>query len=585
MVNIRTFPYFSDHEVSKRTMLELIFNSTDFFEYLHMTTNDSVTPWILDFFVNPPSDGHWIKIKDSQYDIDDILKYQTLINVLDDEAKRFPTEPSLRWQNMNPLWDRAATRLVSNVEYKKVYLKAMYEQTLKEGAQYLETRKNFGEAEMLYEIDPTDTTGDGKKYLDNNEGALEINITLQVLEEFQKVHPEFIGHRRITYSVRVLDPEVIKDDMRRAVKLHNLFPDHFIGYDMVAEEDGGNSLQYYLKQFLELYKAETADSAVPLYLHTAETNLPADLIPSPNDNDPVATIENIYDAILLGAKRIGHGLGVFKHPYLMKLLKDNDVAVEVCPVSNQILGFVPDLRSHPAQNYYHNGIPIVLGADDPGTFGVDSFAIDWYEIYLAWGLDLGDLRTIARNSLDYSGMSDIDKDYAINNKWLPAWNSFINDIYDEACDAELKHLEPLFASVLPTLGATTGTTKVHIFGRHFERAICQDVTCHFGNVKSSSSKYISNIHILCEAPDVSTMRHKLYAGDDDIIFDSKTGDILVEIKINLGDNIIREVGQNFTYKYASLISTTPSPNTGSGITSQGSFGTLLAFIFAYMFLV
>ncbi len=253
----------------------------------------------------------------------------------------------------------------------------------------METRKNFGEGELLYEMDPSDITGDGKKYLDNNEGELEINITLQVLEEFQKDHPEFIGHRRIMNNVRVVCPEDVTDNMRLAVKLHNLFPDHIVGYDMVAEEDGGNSLQYYLKQFLELYKAETAEISIPLYLHTAETKWPADLISSPNDDDPVATIENIYEAILLGAKRIGHGLGFFKHPYLMKLLKDNDVAVEVCPVSNQILGFVPDLRSQPAQNYYHNGIPIVLGADDAGTFGVDSFAIDWIEIYLAWGLNLG----------------------------------------------------------------------------------------------------------------------------------------------------------------------------------------------------
>ena len=35
--------------------------------------------------------------------------------------------------------------------------------------------------------------------------------------------------------------------------------------------------------------------------------------------------------------------------------------------SNQILGFIPDIRNHPAAHYLRAGVPIVLGADDPGS--------------------------------------------------------------------------------------------------------------------------------------------------------------------------------------------------------------------------
>ena len=84
-----------------------------------------------------------------------------------------------------------------------------------------------------------------------------------------------------------------------------------------------------------------------------------------------------------------------KHPYLLNLIKEQGIAIETCPVSNQILGFVADLRNHPAVNYIRHGIPIVLGPDDPGTFGYDHFTIDWYEAYMAWGLDLLDLKNIA----------------------------------------------------------------------------------------------------------------------------------------------------------------------------------------------
>ena len=38
------------------------------------------------------------------------------------------------------------------------------------------------------------------------------------------------------------------------------------------------------------------------------------------------------------------------------------------PFSNQILGFTPDIRNHPAIHYSRSGIPIVLGSDDPGSY-------------------------------------------------------------------------------------------------------------------------------------------------------------------------------------------------------------------------
>ena len=45
---------------------------------------------------------------------------------------------------------------------------------------------------------------------------------------------------------------------------------------------------------------------------------------------------NIVDAILLNTTRIGHGYALSKHPQLMKLVKDRNIAIEVCPISNQV---------------------------------------------------------------------------------------------------------------------------------------------------------------------------------------------------------------------------------------------------------
>ena len=56
------------------------------------------------------------------------------------------------------------------------------------------------------------------------------------------------------------------------------------------------------------------------------------------NNDETSALNNIYDAIIFKSHRIGHGLGIFKHPNLYQFLKKRNIAIEVCPASNQILG-------------------------------------------------------------------------------------------------------------------------------------------------------------------------------------------------------------------------------------------------------
>lgn len=60
--------------------------------------------------------------------------------------------------------------------------------------------------------------------------------------------------------------------------------------------------------------------------------------------------QNLYDAILLGSKRIGHGFGLAMHPHLVDIVKKQKICVECCPISNNVLGYVRDLRCHPIRS-------------------------------------------------------------------------------------------------------------------------------------------------------------------------------------------------------------------------------------------
>lgn len=204
--------------------------------------------------------------------------------------------------------------------------------------------------------------------------------------------------------------ERIAQMLTRALAQRAENPDRVKGFDLVEEEDRTHTNLFYVEELLAARRqAEQRGITLPLYLHSGESNW--------------AENENLYDAILLGARRIGHGLALIKHPLLMEIVKARDIAIEVCPISNQILGYVPDLRNHPAVSYINAGLPVVLSPDDPAIMR-HSFSHDFYQAFMAWGLDLRDLKQLAMNSLLHSAM-DVDEKKRALASWQKRWAAFV----------------------------------------------------------------------------------------------------------------------------------------------------------------
>ena len=83
--------------------------------------------------------------------------------------------------------------------------------------------------------------------------------------------------------------------------------------------------------------------------------------------------ESVRDAVLeLGAERIGHGTSSIQDKYLMDLLRDRAVPLEICPTSNVITGkYVRSYEEHPIKEFLGRGILATLNTDDPVLFDVE----------------------------------------------------------------------------------------------------------------------------------------------------------------------------------------------------------------------
>ena len=74
--------------------------------------------------------------------------------------------------------------------------------------------------------------------------------------------------------------------------------------------------------------------------------------------------EDLGDAVLLGSKRIAHGLSLAKHPHLTQLVKQNNICIELLPGKNLALGYCTDMRTHPARALLTKGIKCSINPTD-----------------------------------------------------------------------------------------------------------------------------------------------------------------------------------------------------------------------------
>ena len=136
--------------------------------------------------------------------------------------------------------------------------------------------------------------------------------------------------------------------------------------------------------FADLYK-EARDRGLRLTAHAGETCGP----------------ESVWQALEIGAERIGHGIRSIDDPKLVAHLRDHQIPLEVCITSNVCTGAVASLEAHPVRRLFDAGVPIVLNTDDPALFRC-TLTSEYDLARREFGFTESELATVAANGFKFA---------------------------------------------------------------------------------------------------------------------------------------------------------------------------------------
>ena len=203
-----------------------------------------------------------------------------------------------------------------------------------------------------------------------------------------RANTEFgITSKIIMCFLRHLDEEQCFEVLNHAVR----HKDKIIGVGLDSSEKGNPP-----QKFKNLFEAAIKEDFLTV-AHAGEEGPP----------------EYIWDSLnLLKVKRIDHGVQCLKDEKLVEKLRQNNIPLTVCPLSNIKLCVFDKLENHNLKKMLDKGLRVMVNSDDPAYFG-GYLNTNLIETAKALQLSLEDIKILIQNSFKSSFLDEKTK-----NNWL-----------------------------------------------------------------------------------------------------------------------------------------------------------------------
>lgn len=170
----------------------------------------------------------------------------------------------------------------------------------------------------------------------------------------------------------------------------------YLNKGVCALDLAGDEAKYPTSNYIRYFDIAKKES-IPFTIHAGEAS----------------DAKEVEVAIKMGAKRIGHGIHSINDENVIKLIKDNNILLEICPTSNIQTNAIDTYKNHPIKILYKKGVEISINTDNTTVSNID-LNNEYLKLINNFNFNFSDFKKINIMAINHAFISQKEKENLIN---------------------------------------------------------------------------------------------------------------------------------------------------------------------------
>ena len=170
----------------------------------------------------------------------------------------------------------------------------------------------------------------------------------------------------------------------------------YLNKGVCAIDLAGDENKYPLDEYTDLFEL-AKEYNIPYTIHAGENG----------------DYQEVLKAINVNTMRIGHGIHSINSKETIKLLKEKDILLEICPTSNIQTNSIDLYKNHPIYYFYKNNLKVCINTDNKTVSNI-SLTNEYIKLYKQFNFTINDFIKMNKYALEKAFVSEIEKEKLIN---------------------------------------------------------------------------------------------------------------------------------------------------------------------------